>query len=51
MVVEDPRDLAAYETKEYKGLYHVLHGSISPMLGWAKDIKIKELLERLKAKR
>jgi recombination protein RecR len=51
MVVEDPRDLAAYEkTKEYKGLYHVLHGSISPMLGVGpKDIKIKELLERLKS--
>lgn len=51
MVVEDPRDLAAYEkTKEYKGLYHVLHGAISPMLGVGpKDIKIKELLERLKS--
>lgn len=49
MVVEDPRDLAAYEkTKEYKGLYHVLHGAISPMLGIGpKDIKIKELLERI----
>lgn len=50
MVVEDPRDLAAYErTKEYKGLYHVLHGAISPMLGIGpKDIKIKELLDRIK---
>ncbi|WP_058486967.1 recombination mediator RecR [Defluviitalea phaphyphila] len=49
MVVEDPRDLVAYEkTKEYKGLYHVLHGVISPMLGIGpKDIKIKELLERI----
>ncbi|NLK20611.1 MAG: recombination protein RecR [Epulopiscium sp.] len=49
MVVEDPRDLAAYErTREYKGLYHVLHGAISPMLGIGpKDIKIKELLERI----
>lgn len=49
MIVEDPRDLAAYErTKEYKGLYHVLHGAISPMLGIGpKDIKIKELLERI----
>lgn len=50
MVVEDPRNMAAYEkTREYKGLYHVLHGAISPMAGVSpKDIKIKELLERLK---
>lgn len=50
MVVEDPRDMAAYEkTREYKGLYHVLHGTISPMNGVSpQDIKIKELLERLK---
>ncbi|MBZ4669081.1 MAG: recombination protein RecR [Epulopiscium sp.] len=49
MVVEDPRDMAAYErTKEYKGLYHILHGAISPMLGIGpKDIKIQELLERI----
>lgn len=49
MVVEDPRDMAAYErTKEYKGLYHVLHGAISPMTGIGpQDIKIKELLQRL----
>ena len=49
MVVEDPRDLAAYErTKEYKGLYHVLHGAISPMMGVGpENIKIKELLQRL----
>lgn len=49
MVVEDPRDMAAYErTKEYKGLYHVLHGAISPMLGIGPDdIKIKELLKRI----
>ena len=34
MVVEDPRDMAAYEkTKEFKGVYHVLHGAISPMTG------------------
>ena len=48
MVVEDPRDMAAYEkTKEYKGVYHVLHGAISPMTGVGpNDIKIKELLER-----
>ena len=49
MVVEDPRDMAAYEkTKEFKGLYHILHGAISPMMGVGpSDIKIKELLERI----
>lgn len=49
MVVEHPQDLAAYEkTGKYKGLYHVLHGSISPMLGVGPDdIRIKELLQRL----
>jgi recombination protein RecR len=49
-VVEDPRDVAAMErTREFKGLYHVLHGTISPMNGIGpEDIRIKELLERLK---
>ena len=49
MVVESPRDLAAYErTERYNGLYHVLHGAISPMLGIGPgDIRIKELLQRL----
>ena len=49
MVVEDPRDMAAYEkTKQYDGLYHVLHGAISPMTGVGpQEIKIKELLQRL----
>ncbi len=49
MVVEDSRDMAAYEkTREYKGLYHILHGAISPMMGVGpNDIKIKELLERI----
>ena len=49
MVVEESRDLAAYErTKQYKGLYHVLHGAISPLLGIGpNDIHIKELLVRL----
>lgn len=48
-VVEDVRDVIAMErTHEYKGLYHVLHGSISPMNGIGpEDIKIKELLNRL----
>lgn len=49
-VVEDPRDVIAMErTREFKGLYHVLHGVISPMDGIGpNDIKIKELLERIK---
>ena len=49
MVVENPRDLAAYEkTGKYDGVYHVLHGAISPMLGIGpQDIKIKELMVRL----
>ena len=49
MVVENVRDLVAYEkTSKYKGVYHVLHGAISPMLGIGpNDIRIKELLIRL----
>ncbi len=49
MVVENTRDLAAYEkTGRYEGVYHVLHGAISPMLGIGPgDIKLKELLQRL----
>ena len=49
MVVETTRDLAAYEkTGKYNGVYHVLHGAISPMLGiGAGDLKLKELIERL----
>ena len=49
-VVENVRDIIAMEkTHEYKGLYHVLHGAISPMNGIGpNDIKIKELLDRLK---
>ncbi len=48
-VVEDPRDVAAIErTHEYKGLYHVLHGVISPMDNIGPDqIRIKELVSRL----
>jgi recombination protein RecR len=48
-VVDNPRDLMAIErTKEYKGLYHVLHGSISPLDGIGPDdIKIRELVTRL----
>ncbi len=50
MVVENTRDLAAYEkTGKYEGVYHVLHGAISPMLGIGPgDIKLKELMERLR---
>lgn len=49
MVVENTRDLAAYEkTGKYEGVYHVLHGAISPMLGIGpNDIKMKELMQRL----
>ena len=49
MVVENSRDLAAYEkTGKFDGVYHVLHGAISPMLGIGPgDIKLKELMERL----
>lgn len=49
MVVENPRDMAAYEkTGKYEGVYHVLHGAISPMLGIGPaDIKLKELIVRL----
>ena len=49
MVVENTRDLAAYEkTGKYEGVYHVLHGAISPMLGIGPgDIRLKELMLRL----
>ena len=49
-VVQDVKDIIAMERiHEYKGVYHVLHGAISPMNGIGpNDIKIKELLERLK---
>jgi len=51
MVVEDPRDMAAYErTGEYHGLYHVLHGAISPMHGVGpNDLTIAALLKRLQS--
>ena len=50
MVIENTRDLAAYEkTGKYQGVYHVLHGAISPMIGIGPgDIKLKELLQRLR---
>lgn len=50
MVVENSRDLAAYEkTGKYEGVYHVLHGAISPMAGVGpQDIRLSELMVRLK---
>jgi len=50
-VVEQPRDVAALERmRDYKGLYHVLHGALSPLEGVGpEDIRIKELLTRLYA--
>ena len=49
MVVEDTRDMQAYEkTGKYSGVYHVLQGAISPMLGIGpNDIRLKELMARL----
>ncbi len=49
MVVENPRDLAAYEkTGKFEGVYHVLHGAISPMAGVGpQDIRLDELMIRL----
>lgn len=49
MVVESPQDMAAYEkTHEYKGLYHILHGVISPLNNISPDdLKIRQLLERI----
>lgn len=52
-VVQEPKDISAMErTKEYEGMYHVLHGAISPMDGIGpEDIKIAELLKRLEDER
>lgn len=49
MVVENPRDMAAYEkTRGYKGLYHILHGAIAVTKGIGpEDIKIRELVRRI----
>ena len=51
MVVENTRDMVAYEkTGRYEGVYHVLHGAISPMIGIGPaDIKLKELMKRLES--
>ena len=50
MVVENERDMLAYENiGEYKGVYHILGGALSPLLGIGpNELKIKELIERLK---
>lgn len=50
-VVEEPQDVAALErTRAFRGLYHVLHGSLSPLDGIGPDrIRAKELLERVRA--
>ena len=50
-VVETPKDISAFErTNEYKGVYHVLHGLISPLDGVTPDkIRLKELLARISA--
>jgi recombination protein RecR len=50
MVVESPRDMAAYEkTSKYNGVYHVLHGVINPSAGIGpQDIRLKELMVRLR---
>lgn len=50
MVVESPRDMAAYEkTGSFDGVYHVLHGAINPAMGIGiEEIKIKELILRLR---
>ncbi|MFA6075168.1 MAG: recombination mediator RecR [Negativicutes bacterium] len=49
-VVEQPRDVMSFErTKEYRGMYHVLHGALSPLSGVTpSDIRLQELLARLK---
>ncbi|NMB47209.1 MAG: recombination protein RecR [Firmicutes bacterium] len=48
-VVEEPKDVISLERTRFKGLYHVLHGAISPIDGIGPgDIRVKELLERLK---
>ncbi len=52
-VVEEPHNIVSIETtRQYSGLYHVLHGAISPLRGIGPDqLKIKNLLERLESRR
>ncbi len=50
LVVEDPLDVIAFERTTYKGVYHVLHGVLSPIDGMGPEqLKLKELVERCKA--
>ena len=48
-MVKEPKDVIAFEKlKDYKGVYHILHGTLNPLMGiGANDIRIKELLSRL----
>lgn len=50
-VVEEPQDVAAIErSRSYRGVYHVLHGALSPLEGVGPDrLKVRELVERVKA--
>lgn len=50
MVVEDPLDVVAFEKTSFRGVYHVLHGVLSPIDGMGPEqLKLKELVERAKA--
>lgn len=50
LVVEDPLDVVAFEKSGYKGVYHVLHGVLSPIDGMGPEqLKLRELLERVRA--
>lgn len=50
LVVEDPLEVVAFEKTSYKGLYHVLHGVLSPIDGMGPEqLKLRELLDRVKA--
>jgi recombination protein RecR len=50
LVVEEPLEVIAFEKTSYKGLYHVLHGVLSPLDGWGPEqLKIRELVDRCRA--
>jgi recombination protein RecR len=50
LVVENPLDLVAFEKTSYSGLYHVLHGALSPIDGLGPEqLKLKELITRAEA--
>jgi recombination protein RecR len=49
LVVEDPLDVVAFEKTSYRGVYHVLHGVLSPIDGMGPEqLKLRELVERVK---